>query len=163
MKNQKEVWKDVKDYEGIYQVSNLGNVKRVNKKLLNGVESVGGYLRVHLSKNGIAKKRTVHQLVAVAFLGHNPCGMELVVNHINFNKKDNRLTNLEIVTSRENSNLKHIKSSSQYVGVSWHSRDMKWYASITVKKKQYSLGYFNCEVKASDAYQKALKDIQYDK
>ena len=62
--------------------------------------------------------------------------MKLVVNHINNNKLDNRLENIEIVTSRENSNLKHIKSSSKYVGVSWcKKRNGKWHSSITFKKK----------------------------
>lgn len=77
------------------------------------------YLGVSLSRDGKAKTITVHKLVAYAFLNHKSCGYKLVVNHIDTNPKNNNVTNLEIVTTRENSNQKHIKSSSKYVGVSW--------------------------------------------
>ena len=155
-----EIWKDIDGYVGLYQVSTLGRVKRLklsSEKILNGCIGVNGYKTVHLSKNGKPKKRTIHQLVSIAFLNHKPCGMSLVINHIDFDKSNNNVKNLEIVTSRENSNLKHIKSSSKYVGVSWSKKAKKWQSNISVKKKMFFLGYFNNEIEASKAYQKTLK------
>lgn len=87
------------------------------ERLLRLNKDGSGYFQVALLKNGIEKRFKVHQLVAMCFLNHKPCGMNLVVNHINFNRNDNRIDNLEIVTARENANLKHIKSSSKYLGV----------------------------------------------
>jgi hypothetical protein len=128
-----EIWKDVFNYQGIYQVSNLGNIKSLNYKKTKKekvlISSVGsnGYLTVKLCKNGIAKTRTIHQLVLESFLNYMPDGTQkLVVNHINFIRRDNRLENLEIVTMRDNGNQKHIKSSSKYTGVTWNKEKKKW-------------------------------------
>lgn len=154
-----EIWKDIKGYEGIYQVSNQGNIKRTGRRFLKPNSINGGYLKVNLSKNNVVKTFKVHQLVAIHFLNHTPCGMNLVVNHINLNKHDNNCKNLEITTSRENSNLKHIKSSSKYVGVSWHKRDKLWCAQIRINGKGKHLGGFINEIEAHYAYQNELKII----
>ena len=114
-----------------------------------------GYLKVNI--NGIP--RTIHQLVSETFLGHKPCGYKLVVNHINFNKLDNRVANLEIVTNRQNTNQKHISSYSQYVGVDWNKKMSKWRGTIRINGKQKHLGYFKCELAAAYAYQTALKEL----
>ena len=106
-----EIWKEIKDYEGIYQISNLGRVKSFKygkEKLLKNIINSRGYYNVHLFKNNHREKKTLHQLVAFAFLNHTPCGMELVVNHKDLNKLNNRVENLEIVTQKENYNH-HIK------------------------------------------------------
>ena len=169
----KEVWKDVKNFEGIYQVSNIGRIKsleryvnhwrggkkRVNEKIMLLSLDGHGYFRADLSFNGISKTRKVHQLVAESFLNHTPCGFKLVVNHIDFNKQNNNVDNLEIVTNRENSNMKHIKSKSKYVGVTFHTPSMKWCATIWINGKNKHLGYYYSELKASKAYQTALKEI----
>jgi len=161
-----EIYKDIIGYEGMYQISNLGNVKSLprkgspKEKILIPKLINSGYLKVSLCKNKNVKNRTIHQLVAVAFLGHVPCGRILVVNHINFNKLDNRAVNLEVITFRENTNQKHIKSSSQYVGVYWKKDRIKWRASIYTNGKQKHLGYFNKEEEAHLAYEKELKIIE---
>tara|TARA_R110000796_G_scaffold34762_1_gene89504 strand:- start:134 stop:613 length:480 start_codon:yes stop_codon:yes gene_type:complete len=157
-----EEFRDIPNYEGIYQVSNLGRVKslKCNKeRILKNGHNGKGYLHIMLSKDCIKKIRTIHQLVAEAFLGHVPCGHKLVVNHINFNRQDNRPQNLEIVTQRENSNKKHLSSSSKYIGVSWFKRDSKWKAYINLNGKRKNLGSFTCELKAAKAYQDALKAL----
>tara|TARA_R110002073_G_scaffold83512_1_gene199191 strand:+ start:106 stop:609 length:504 start_codon:yes stop_codon:yes gene_type:complete len=164
-----EIFKDIPNYEGMYQASNLGNVKslarkdsigrRVDEKVLKPRIDKYGYLRLSLNKYGKRKTRHIHQLVAEAFLGHTPCGMKLVVNHINFIRHDNRAENLELDTTRNNSNLKHIKSSSEYTGVSWNKSSEKWMASIHINGKTKYLGYFTDETEASKAYQKALSEI----
>lgn len=63
-----------------------------------------------------------------------------VVNHKDFDRQNNKLSNLEIVTHRENANRKHLKSTSKYVGVGWHKRIKKWQSRIVVKRKIIHLG-----------------------
>lgn len=104
--NTKEMWKPIKDYEGLYEVSDYGNVrridydsKRINIHLKLSRES-NGYLRVCLSKNNRKKSISVHRLVAISFIP-NP-KFKAQVNHINGIKDDNRVVNLEWVTDSEN-------------------------------------------------------------
>jgi len=157
-----EIYKDVIGYEGIYKVSNLGNIKTFwygNEKIKILSSDKNGYLHTGLSKNGLIKTRKIHQLVAEAFLNHTRCGLKLVINHIDFNKANNKVENLEIVTARENSNKKHIKSSSEYVGVCWNKSKNKWQSQIRIGSKKKFLGYFIDELQASEAYQKALSNL----
>lgn len=90
----KELWKDIKEYEGIYQVSNLGRVKRVETdRVLKGSKNKKGYLRVDLYKNGSQSNKRIHRLVAQAFIP-NPENKSQV-NHIDENKTNNVISNLE--------------------------------------------------------------------
>ena len=99
----KELWKDIKEYEGIYQVSNLGRVKRVETdRVLKGSKNKKGYLRVDLYKNGSQSNKRIHRLVAQAFIP-NPENKSQV-NHIDENKTNNVISNLEWTTAKENIN-----------------------------------------------------------
>lgn len=161
-----ETWEDVVGYEGLYQVDSFGRIKSLNynhakkERLLKLGINNRGYLQVVLYKNEIKKTKTVHQLSTMSFFGHQPNGRCLVVNHKNFIKTDNRLKNLEIVTMRENSNKKHLKSTSKYVGVSWDKGVKKWGSSIRINGIKNHLGFFVSEIDASNAYQNALKNIE---
>jgi hypothetical protein len=160
--NTKEIWKDIPNYDGYYLVSNFGNIKSIGygeERYLRLCLSQHGYYRVDLYKDKIRTTKRVHQLVAMAFLGHTPCGYDIVVNHINFDRKDNRADNLEIVTARVNLNRLHLNSSSKHVGVSWYKQYNKWRTQIRVKDKMYHLGYFDCELAAAKAYQDKLKSL----
>jgi hypothetical protein len=154
-----EIYKDVISYEGIYKVSNLGNVKTFrykNERQMKLSKDKDGYLQLGLSKDGLVKTVKVHQLVAESFLNHKRCGLKLVVNHIDFNKANNKVENLEIVTARENSNRKHIKSSSKYTGVTWDKNRGKWISQIFIENKKKFLGRFENELEASKAYELRL-------
>jgi len=163
---EKEIWKDIPNYEGIYQVSNLGNVKSLNyngtkkeRTLKPAIVKNQNRYYVGLCKQKIVKKYKVHQLVAMAFLGHIPCGYKLVVDHIDSNPLNNNLDNLQIVTQRENAYKTQGNYSSKYKGVSWHKPSKKWRTRIYLNGKPISLGYFNNEEEASQVYQNKLKEI----
>ena len=106
-----EIWKDVFGYEGFYQVSNLGNVKRVgsfrgvNKAYLKNyyltpVDNGKGYYRIKLTVNNKSKRVMLHRIIAKAFIA-NPNNYPYI-NHINAIRKDNRLENLEWCTQSQN-------------------------------------------------------------
>lgn len=107
-----ELWKDIKGYEGFYQVSDMGRVRSLNRidnigrrltgKILIQMTDKDGYLMLGLSKQSKSKKHKVHRLVACAFIPNKECKPE--VNHIDENKKNNYLKNLEWSTRKENEN-----------------------------------------------------------
>ena len=112
-----ELWKPIENYEGLYEVSNKGNVRSLDRDVqykktdftmkIKGVDLKPnvlkkGYLQVGLSKNGKRKSMLVHRLVMNAF---NPTTDEnLQINHIDGNKENNEVSNLEWVTAIENTN-----------------------------------------------------------
>jgi len=126
-----EIWKDVVGYEGYYQISNLGRVKSLKKrvpfetygvrklrtlpeKILKQHKNECGYMYVPLAKDTKKKKHKIHRLVAEAFLP-NP-EMKKCVNHKDGNKVNNCVSNLEWVTHSEN--MKHAAENGLWV--SWN-------------------------------------------
>lgn len=109
----KEIWKDIKGFKGHYKISNKGRVKSVKRKVLNRGcwRIIGGnilkprptkqgYLLIALYKNSLRDDFVIHRLVAEAFISNKKNKKE--VNHINYNKSDNNVSNLEWVTPSEN-------------------------------------------------------------
>lgn len=171
----KEVFKDIPNYKGYYQVSNLGNVKSLdrvityknNKKRLWKGQSLkpmtqkNGYLTVSLYKNKKLKVRYIHQLVAETFLGHKVC-REYHIDHIDNKKNNNRLDNLQILSHRKNISKTNKISSSKYTGVHYvkNRKGTKlWKAEISINKVKHSK-YFYSEKEASLFYQNKLKTLQ---
>jgi hypothetical protein len=158
-----EFWKNIIGNED-YQVSNLGNVKSLKsskERVLKGGINSRGYHCVGLCKDGIQKIRTTHQLVAIHFLNHIPSGLRLVVDHIDGNKRNNTLDNLQILTNRENCSKDKINKvkSIKHIGVNWSKRDCKWRARIYINGKDKHLGFYEKEIDASNAYKKALNNL----
>lgn len=95
---EKEIWKDIPNFEGKYKVSNLGNVKSlITNKIMSGKSLRGGYRSVWL----VDKCYKIHRLVALTFL-KNDDKTKNVVNHIDGNKLNNNVKNLEWSTTAEN-------------------------------------------------------------
>ena len=157
-----EIWKDVKGYEGIYQISNLGNVKSLKynrETILNPSVSKNGYYNCILYKNKKRKTCRVHQLVAIAFLNHKPDGYKIVVDHIDNNPLNNNVNNLQLITTRENTS-KDRKGVSKYLGVYWNKQKQKWRAQIRIKGVSKHLGYFINEYEAHLSYQNELAKLE---
>lgn len=166
-----EKYIDCKGYEGIYQISDLGNVKSLSRFINNGnsgyyskekllkqtLNKKIGYYYISLCINGKPIKFYIHQLVAISFLNHNLDGTnKLVVDHIDSNKTNNKLTNLQVVSNRENC-VKDKKSSS--IGVYYYAKVNRFRARIRIGKQRIDLGQFKTELEATNAYQLALSKI----
>ena len=155
-----EVWKDVLNYEGHYQVSNLGNVRsmKFNKiKQIKHLNTKGRY-KVNLYKKGkpaLANNR-ISVLVAEAFLNHKRCGHKLVVDHIDNNKINDKLYNLQVITHRQNL-TKDRKNITGYTGV--FKVGNRYNAGIRMGKEKIHLGSYKTPEEASQAYQKALSKL----
>jgi hypothetical protein len=107
------MWEDIKGYEGLYQINEDGKVKSLarvkgfilcKERILKEHKNNNGYIRVTLSKNDEAKKFFIHRLVYETFIGQIP--KEYEINHMDKNRLNNNITNLELVTNAENSRMK---------------------------------------------------------
>ena len=151
-----ENWKCIKGFEGIYQISNLGRVRRWRKKqkfwfVLKPLNHSAGYKRVKLRNKGNDRDAYIHILVIEAF---KPNETGEVVNHIDGNRENNALENLEYVSQREN--ISHGKIVKKFTGT--RKRGSKYSSRIFIDGKRVFLGSFNCQTSAHFAYLKALKN-----
>lgn len=172
MENEEEVWKDVIGYEGLYMVSNKGNVKSLDRtsetsngkvlklkgKILKECYDKFGYTIFGICKNGISINKRGHFLVANSFLNHTANKFNTVIDHIDGNPKNNNLNNLQLLTSRENTIKGHKNKTSKYTGVCYHKTAKKYMASIQINKKNIHLGYFKTEEEARDKYLQKLNE-----
>ena len=158
---ENEIWKDIPNYEGIYQASNLGRVKSLKrpyglKEKILKPRITRGYYRVHLHKNSIRKDYFVHRLVFEAFNGTIPENMQ--INHINEIKTDNRLENLNLMTPKENINWGTgiERRSKQVLQFTLEDVFIKEYPSIRQAERETGFGnqhiYACCKGKLKQAY-----------
>jgi hypothetical protein len=111
-----EEWRPVVGYEGVYEVSNCGRVKRVKPtngavvgRVLKPQPSHGGYVSVHLLLSKVRTCLSIHRLVAAAWLG--PCPEGWQVNHIDHDPTNNRIENLQYVTPKDN--IQHARKAGR--------------------------------------------------
>ena len=149
--------RDVVGYDRKYAVDEDGtvwslNYKRTGKtRALKAALNSHGYLLVNLSKNGKVKMKSVHRLVAEAYLPNY--SEDLQVDHIDNVRSNNCLSNLRMVTHQQNSFNTNAK------GYCWDKKAKKWKAGIKINGKQHHLGYFNNEDDARSAYLKAKENM----
>jgi hypothetical protein len=151
-----DMWKDIPDYEGLYKINENGVVINAKNNKIRKPQLLKGYLIMALSKNDKRKIYKVHQLVSMTFLNHKPCGMELVIDHIDKDKLNNNYLNLRITNQRENCNNR--KNKSGLVGVHFHKRAGKYTSAIRLNGKRVYLGLFDNEYEAHLAYQLKLNE-----
>lgn len=169
---ENEVWKDIPNYEGMYQASSFGNFRSLTRKSVNGKGFIirnginmktnitkEGYESLRLCSNSIHVTFRVHILIAITFLNHKKCGHSLVVNHINGIKTDNRVCNLEIVTNRENSSTCKRVYSNITKPICVRKKNNKFQCYMSINKKDVFMGCYKTEETASLAYQTAVKHI----
>ena len=134
-----EIWKDIKGYEGLYQVSNLGRVKSLDKiivtidrknrcqkgKILKLQISKYGYNVITLWNNNISKQFKVHRLVAIAFIP-NPNNLPQI-NHIDEDKLNNKIDNLEWCTALENNHHSNIAKRRHLAGTEASKKPVSQY------------------------------------
>lgn len=155
-----ENWLPIAEYPDYY-VSDFGRVASMKYgkiKMLKARIDGRGYHIAALCVNAKAHCKKVHRLVMTEFKGYS----DLHIDHIDGVKTNNKLSNLEYVTQRENTARynENRETTSMYRGVSWFKRDSKWLAGIRYAKKIYFLGHYEIESDAGKAYEYAMNIIE---
>jgi len=167
-----EQWKSVVGYEGLYEVSDLGNIRSVERimfdkngrrhllqgKPISQSNDGSGYMKFLASKDNRKKCLKVHKVVVHAFLGLKD---GYIVNHMDGYKSNNALSNLEYVTVREN--VTHgIGYKKTRTGAHFHKKIGKWISRCSYNNIKVHLGYYDTEDEAADVYQRFLKSINQE-
>jgi len=169
-----EEFRDIPEYEGFYQVSDLGRVKSLNRiifresdkaylnkkeRILKSNIDISGYPSVNLYINNSKKFCKVHRLVMSTFIGKS----DKYIDHKDDIRYNNILSNLRYCTQRENNTVyKKIRGKSKYMGVYLAKRG-RWIAGITIDGVYYNLGAYDIEELASNEYNKALYNWENNK
>jgi hypothetical protein len=171
-----EIWVPVTGFEEVYRVSNFGEIKSINRKIYRKIckgfilqkgiilkqsKNADGYPTVTLYKD-CGKRKMPMQVYLIVFWSFNKNVQKLKgfeVDHIDNDKMNSALSNLQYIKSRYNSSKRSInhKKSSIFTGVSWAKEKRKWQAHIRIKGKSTYLGRYENEIDAAIAYQNALK------
>lgn len=151
----KEIWKDIVDYEGLYQVSNLGHIKSFHnnkERILKPRKVKDGYLMICLYKKGKGKNFQVHRLVAKYFIKDYDENLE--VNHKDYNKENNKVDNLEMMTRIQNVYDYFQKNSKTgIIGINIQN------GKYRVRYKKKEIGCFDTVQKAEEALNNARKEV----
>lgn len=166
-----EIWKPIEGYQGLYEVSNMGNVRSLKRtttkgKILKQATDKDGYKKVSLSKNNIRKGAFVHRLVATTFIDKQRPEY-IVVNHINEDKSDNRASNLEWCTIKYNTNYngatyrRMLKRRTPIYAVKGDERI--YFPAITIAAKALGVSHGNIIGCLNNVYgRKTLKGYMFE-
>ena len=170
MVEKAEGWKDLPGFKGLYQVSDKGTVRSIDrvdglmreKKGSILAQSINryGYPEITLCLHGNNKTYVVHRLIASAFL--DDFSVLKQVDHKDGDRNNNNTFNLRMTNqSFNNANARKLKknSSSKYKGVSFHKREQRWVAVIRKDYKYIQCGYFKDEIEAAIAYDKKAVEL----
>lgn len=166
-----EIWKDIIGYEGLYQISNFGNVKSLERKVNNKhgtlsfkkecVLKLGfdkdGYHIIGLLKDRIRKTYKVHFLVCEAFLNKSKKA-NCIIDHKNNIKKDNKVSNLQYISTRKNTSKDNFNKHG-FLGV-YRNNNYGYSSKIIIDGVRVYLGTFKTPEEAGKAYQEKLKTIE---
>ena len=167
MLNNNEIWKPVKGFEKIYEVSNLGNIRNTRGKILQTHKNNRGYVMVDFTVNKVRTKKLVHRVVMEAFVDNINNYPE--VNHKDEDKTNNCLNNLEWCTRSHNKQhsmktgtynkiydqknslgKKHLPNTkSKYHNVTYDKNRNKWVGQIRHEKKNWYCRRFDTEEEAA--------------
>ena len=150
-----EEWKDVVGYEGLYTVSNTGQIRGPRKLLRPGADG-GGYLAVNLCKNGTQTLTKDHRIVACAFIPNPEQKRE--VDHINRDRTDNRVENLQWSTKRENMLNTYRHDRKQY-GIYWVKLRGIYEVKFRVNSKMRHYGWHDTLEKATQVRDAAICEL----
>lgn len=157
--NEPEIWKDI-PYFPLYQISNLGNVRNIKTLRVLKLSNVDGYKMISIINKEGRTTKTVHRLVASSFIGIS----DLDVNHIDGDKSNNVVSNLEYAKTIDNVNHALILSGKDDIGV--RRRATGYSAYTKVKGKQIVIGFFKTFDEAKTAYWewivKTHGDVKYN-
>lgn len=168
MKKEPEIWKPIPNYEGLYEVSNYGRVKSLERKIkdsrfgfknlkeriLKSCKRPDGYFIVSLYGKKV-KKIYIHHLVVSVFF--NNTNSKMNINHIDGDKSNNKLSNLELVTKRENTTHSLINKKKSGLPTGVDKNFNRFRARLKHKGVYYTLGFFDTPEEAHHAYLDALK------
>ncbi len=169
-----ELWKPVKDFENFYEISNKGRVRNTRGLVLKTHPQNSGYLQITFIVNNVRTKFLVHRLVAMQFIENHE--NKRYVNHIDGNKLNNSVENLEWVTNSEN--ILHARSTglnpynlptlgvkkgkgSKYRGVSFDKARNKWKACVRHNKTNFHQKRFDSEIEAAMHYNWIIDEMGF--
>lgn len=165
-----EEWRDIKGYEGLYQISNEGRVKSLSRiikykdgrdrptkeKILKQTKDNNGYYYINLSKDSKIKPYRVHVLLYSTFVSEIPKGY--VIDHINRNKSDNRLENLRMVSYNINSLNREFKYKPDiYKYKNKKGKKIYYVLRFSFDGKRKTIGYYDTYEDAEKVYGELFK------
>lgn len=166
-----EIWIDIRGYEKMYQISNFGNVKSLDRisfnkegyfKNLKGnvlrqrLDS-NGYYSVSLCKEGKVSVFRVHQLIAISFYNH-VLSRKMNVDHIDNVKTNNILSNIQVISARKNTSKDRLNKTG-CTGVYKCKKNNYYFAQIRIRGKRIHLGYSKEKQNLSLLYEKAINNL----
>ena len=169
----KEVWRDIPNYEGLYQISNYGRVQSFERNgtkggILKSAKTKLGYMRVNLCKNNLHKSFSVHRLVALVFIP-NPDNLPCV-NHKDENKENNHVENLEFCSYIYNVNYgSRNERASKILSEKYSGENHNWYGKHHTEESKQKISEAHKGKKLTEETKQKLKDyfskpiLQYTK